>query len=311
MKPRATLLAILLPLALPGLACATAPSPAVARAVPSEVRPPVEVQGHRGARAVRPENTLAAFAHAIEAGVDVLEMDLAVTADDRLVVVHDLQVNPDLCLGPDGRPPADRPAIRSLSLADLRRFDCGTLRNPRFPRQVPVPGQGIPTFEEVAALVKVSSFLAAPVVRLNVELKTVPGRPDLGPPAERLAALAVDAVQASGLADRITIQCFDHAVLRAVHARMPSLALSALLDQDRPADPVAVARDARAGTLSPHHEWITDADVRVLHGAGIRVVPWTADEPAAWDRLLRMGVDGIITDDPAALIAWLKERGAR
>ena len=292
-------------------ACATAPSPLVARAVPSEVTAPVEVQGHRGARAARPENTLAAFAHAIEAGADVLEMDLAVTADDRLAVVHDLQVNPERCLGPDGRPDSRRPAVRSLSLADLKRYDCGTLPHPAFPAQVAVPGQAIPSFEEVVALVKVSSFLAAPAVRLNVELKTVPGRPDLGPPAERLAALAADAIRASGLQDRITVQCFDHAVLRALHARLPSLSLSALLDQDRPADLAGVAREARAGTLSPHHEWITPADVRVLHGAGLRVVPWTANDPAAWERLLRMGVDGIITDDPAGLVAWLKAQGAR
>lgn len=271
----------------------------------------IEVQGHRGARALRPENTLAGFDFALKAGADVLEMDLAVTRDDRFVVIHDLTVPPDLCQGPDGRPPPEGLAIRSLSLEEVRSFDCGCRPNPRFPGQQAVCGQRIPTFEEVLSLARIAGVFRDRPVRLNLELKTVPGRPDLGPPPERLAALLAEVLRASPVRDQVTVQCFDHRVLRAFHERMPQVPLAALLDQDRPVDLVAVARDARASILSPHHRWITAPDVRALHQAGIRVIPWTANDPADWDRLMEMGVDGVITDDPGGLVAFLRSRGLR
>jgi len=287
--------------------------------VPGEVRAPpvnpvrsVEVHGHRGARALRPENTLAAFSCARKAGADVLEMDLWVTRDDRLVVVHDPFVPQDLCLGPDGAPPPPDLAIRSLTLEQVKAFDCGSRPNPRFPRQQAVPGQRIPTLEEVLALVRVTGILGERPVRLSLELKTIPGRPDLGPEPRRLADLLAGALRRASLVrGLVTVQSFDHQVLRAFHERMPEVPLAALLSQDRPADLVAVARDARASILSPHHLWITAPDVRALHQAGIRVIPWTANDPADWDRLLGIGVDGVITDDPEGLVRHLETLGAR
>src|SRR5258705_1556459 len=107
----------------------------------------IQVHGHRGARAMRPENTLPAFEYAIGAGVDALELDLAVTKDDHLVVSHDPVINAEICSGP-GQP---RP-IRTLTLAELRHWDCGGKRNPAYPKQTPVPGTRIPTLDEVLAL---------------------------------------------------------------------------------------------------------------------------------------------------------------
>src|SRR5258706_2745739 len=83
------------------------------------------VHGHRGARAVRPENTIPAFEYAIQAGVDVLELDIAVTKDDVLVVSHDPLLNPEICKGPS----ASRP-IRTVTLTELRHVDVSALRNP-------------------------------------------------------------------------------------------------------------------------------------------------------------------------------------
>ena len=102
------------------------------------------VHGHRGARAMRPENTIPAFEYAIAQGVDVLELDMAVTKDDVLVVSHDPMLNPAICTGP-GTPVA----IRTLTLAELRKWDCGGKQNPLFSKQTPVPGTPIPTLDEV------------------------------------------------------------------------------------------------------------------------------------------------------------------
>src|SRR3712207_1582119 len=118
------------------------------------------VHGHRGARAVLPENTLPAFEYAIAVGVDVLELDLAVTRDNVLVVSHDPKINSTICSGPK-----EHAAIRELSLAELRAYDCGSRKNPLFPLQKPVPGTRIPTLDEVFALADRGKF------EFNIETK--------------------------------------------------------------------------------------------------------------------------------------------
>lgn len=275
------------------------------------VKRTIEVQGHRGARAARPENTLAAFEHALAVGVDTLELDVVVTRDDHLAVTHDPLLNPEICLGPDGAPLAkDRHAVRAMSLAELQRYDCGTLRSPRFPGQRPVPGARIPSLEQVFELVRSSKSPAAGRVKLNVELKLVPGRPDLAPSPERFAELAVAVIRRGWPVDRVTLQSFDHRALMAARRLEPKLEVAALTS-DNFVDYVAVARSAGASILSPDREWITKDAVAALHAARVRVIPWTANDPESWARLVDADVDGIITDDPEGLIRWLVARGLR
>jgi len=261
--------------------------------------PRIEVQGHRGARAVLPENTLPAFEHAIEAGADVLELDLAVTRDNALVVSHDPVLNPRICRGP--KPGA---VIREITLEELRRYDCGSLRNPQFPKQQLVPGTRIPTLDEVLALASRGSF------HFNLETKSFPGQPEYTPPPEEFARLVVEAVRGRGLAARVIVQSFDFRTLHAVKRLAPEIRLSALWGQ-RERDFVSIAREAGAGIVSPQHKLVTASQVRQAHQAGLKVVAWTANTPEEWDRLIAGGVDGIITDDPAGLIRHLRAKGLR
>jgi len=136
---------------------------------------------------------MAAFRTALALGVSTLETDLAITKDDVVVISHDPTLNPDLVRGPDGQwiaPPG--PAIRTLTLAELKRFDIGRL-NPQsryaqqFPDQKPVDGERFPTLAEL--------FAAAPSVRFNIEIKTDPNRPDLTVDPAQFARLAVDAIR--------------------------------------------------------------------------------------------------------------------
>ncbi len=266
---------------------------------------PIEVQGHRGARAVRPENTLAAFEYALGVGVDTLELDLAVTKDDVVVVSHDPHLTPERCLGPKGIILATPVAIRELSLEQVKAYDCGSLKNPRFPRQVLAPAK-IPTLDEVFALVKASKR----PVHFNLETKIFPAHPELTPEPKEFAELVVASVRRHGMVARTIVQSFDYRTLEAVKEIAPKLRI-AMLQPDGLVPLVPVAKALRAEIVSPHHEWILKADVDALHAAGVRVVPWTANDEAAWARLLDLGVDGIITDDPAALITYLQKRGRR
>ena len=257
------------------------------------------VEGHRGARAMRPENTIAAFEYAIHVGADVLELDVAVTKDDVLVVSHDPTLHRPICQGP-----RDGAAIRELTLAEVRQWDCGAQKNPAFPEQQPVPGQHIPTLDEVFALANQGSF------KYNVEMKSDPNKPQYTPPPVEFAHMLLDTIRKHKLERRVIVQSFDFRTLVAMKELAPDIVLSALTDKDQRPFPV-IAREARAGVISPQFKLVTREKVRDAHGAGIQVVPWTADDPQEWDRLIDAGVDGIITDNPAALIEHLKKRGLR
>ncbi|MBI3280507.1 MAG: glycerophosphodiester phosphodiesterase [Acidobacteria bacterium] len=268
-------------------------------AMMASAAPRTLVHGHRGARAVLPENTLPAFEYAIEAGADVLELDVAVTRDNVLVVSHDPELNPLLCRGP--RP---RAVIRELTLAELRAWDCGALRHPAHPKQRPVPGSRIPTLDEVLALGSRGRF------EYNIETKSFPSRPHLTPPPEEFARRLLEAIRRHKLEKRVIVQSFDFRTLHAMKRLAPEIRLAALYEGE-PRPFVAIAREAGAAIVAPRHDLVTKEQVQAAHAAGLQVVPWTANAAADWDRLIAAGVDAIITDDPAELIAYLKARGLR
>lgn len=257
----------------------------------------IAVHGHRGARAAFPENTLEAFAFAIDAGADYVELDIQLTRDGVLVACHDPVLRRRIYQGPPGGRVVSR-----LTLAELRRFDCGSLTDRRFPRQTAVPGARIPTLDEVLALAGRGDF------RFNIEVKTFPRRPQRGPAPEAIADLAVEAVGRRGLGRRVEMQSFDLRALRAIRALDPALPLAALCQFGR-RDFLRLASEAGATTLGPYQRLVTRASVARVHAAGLRVVPWTANRPRDWARLIRAGVDGIISDDPVGLIEYLRERG--
>lgn len=262
--------------------------------------PRIEVHGHRGARAVRPENTIPAFEYAIQAGVDVLELDMAVTSDNQIVVSHDLRMNRTICRGPEGET-----AIRRLTLAQVREWDCGSLKNPEFPRQTPVPGAKMPTIGEVFALATRGNF------GFNIETKMSATEPDLSPQPELFARLVVDEVRRHKLERRVIVQSFDFRTLRAIRELAPEIRLSALY-AGAPKDLAEIAGEAGgAPIVSPHYLLTSRESVRRAHQRGIAVVPWTANTPAQWESLVDQGVDAIITDDPGGLIEFLKGKGLR
>ncbi len=256
------------------------------------------VHGHRGARARRPENTLPAFRYAIGEGVDVLELDVAVTRDGVAVVSHDPTILPAICSGPK-----TGIAIRTLSLAELREYDCGAKQNPLFTTQVPVPGTRIPTLDEVFDLGRGNQ------VQFNVETKIFADRPELTPGPEAFSGMILDLIRKHGLEKRVILQSFDPRTLRAMKKLDPEIPRAALFEVDR--DWPEVAREFEATLLSPLYTLVTKERVAWAHSAGLEVVPWTVNRPEDWSRLADAGVDAIISDDPAALIAWLKAKGLR
>ncbi|MBI5200211.1 MAG: MFS transporter, partial [Elusimicrobia bacterium] len=267
-----------------------------------------EVEGHRGARWVRPENTLAAFRYALEAGVDTLELDLHATKDDVLVVTHDPFLSPELCLGPNGERLTEKAWVRKLTLKELQRYDCGSLVNPRFKAQVAQPGERIPSFEELLAWLDTEENPRAKTVLLNVETKSEPEHPDWTPEPEPFTKLVLASVKKHKLGKRFVLQSFDYRTLEAAKKLSPKTTLSALVEF-RPKEPlVELAKRLKADIVSPDHAWLTKEDVDALHAARVKVVPWTANDEAAWRKLDGYGVDGIISDDPKSLLEYRAKR---
>jgi glycerophosphoryl diester phosphodiesterase len=257
------------------------------------------VHGHRGARAMRPENTLPAFEYAISIGVDVLELDMAVTKDNVIVVSHDPYLETPVCSGP-----RDKVMIHSLTLAQVREWDCGKVRNPNFPKQTPVPGTRMPTLDQVFDLAPRGKFW------FNIETKSFADHPEMTPAPEEFSAMVLERVRKHRLEDRVLLQSFDFRTLHAMKKLAPEIKRVALWEGDD-RDFAAIAREADAPVVSPHYPLVTAEKVRAAHDAGLEVVPWTADAPADWDKLIDAQVDAIITDDPAELIAYLEKKGVR
>jgi glycerophosphoryl diester phosphodiesterase len=283
-----------------------------------------DLQGHRGARGLAPENTLAGFAKALEIGVTTLETDLAVTRDGVIVLSHDPVLNPDIVRAADGRwLAAPGPAINGTTLAELKRYDIGRL-NPaskyagQFAHQVPADGQRIPTLTELFDLAKASGKTP----RFNIETKLSPEKPEETPDPETFARLVVEAVRGAGLAPRVTLQSFDWRTLIVARRLAPEIETVCLTYEKtlrdridggtrRPSlglagfDPAAhggsvpkLVAAAGCRTWSPYFKELSAAAVAEAHGLGLKVVPWTANARDDLARIIDMKVDGLITDYP-------------
>lgn len=279
----------------------------------------IEIQGHRGTRALRPENTLPAFAAAIEAGADVLELDVLTTLDGELIIYHDYHINKELCTYRDGRAISDPPLVRSLTLAEIKQFDCGTKTNPKFPKQLSIPGTQIPTLQELFDLIRTSSHPQAKKVRLNLEIKRNSQFPELTIAPDEFAKKIISLVKKNDFSSRVYYSSFDPNVLSEVRRLDPNARIGFIFDAQSFAfvqklDPQAkisslieFAASLKAEIISPDHRLLKDpAEIQAMKKRGFRVIPWTVNDPQRWAELIKMGVSGIITDDPLALVQFLE-----
>jgi len=304
-----------------------------------------EIQGHRGARALRPENTIPGLAHALAIGVDAIEFDVTLTADGGLILAHDLTVDPQtICdTGYAGRP------WRSLTLAEIASLDAGD-RRPATPYEetfVAVPGTGVPTFGQVCRLINEAR---AHEVTLSVELKTHPSWPDAD--VRKLTESALGGLTEHQLTGQARILGFDWRVLRFAEAAAPAVPRVALVEPTTwlpgsacqagldPADYGAgpatglagattgldgatglastatglagtaeAARDIGATWLSPWDPMTTPELITAARDYGLGTVPWTVNDPARMAELIGLKVAGIVTDYPGLLRQVLASHG--
>lgn len=293
-----------------------------------------DLQGHRGARGLAPENTLEGFATALAIGVSTLELDLGMTKDGVIVVSHDRNLNPDHTRDADGTfLTGEGPAIRSLTLAELKPYDVGRLKPGSryasgFPEQKGVDGARVPTLIEVFDLVRRTG---AEHVRFNIETKLTPTSDVADANVERFAARVVKTVRDAGMAERVTIQSFDWRTLMVVKRIAPEIEIACLttergensnvqrgrpgpspwtagLDIDEVGGSAAgLAKKAGCAVWSPFFRDVTPNAITDAKAKGLKVIPWTVNDVAEMKALIEAGVDGLITDYPDRLRAMLIE----
>ncbi|NKB54934.1 MAG: glycerophosphodiester phosphodiesterase [Alphaproteobacteria bacterium] len=296
----------------------------------------VDLQGHRGARGLMPENTLPAFARALTIGVTTLELDVGVTADGIVVVSHDPTLNGALTRRPSGVwLHGHGAALFSLTYDKIQTYDVGRI-NPnkkyarRFPTQTPVDGTRIPTLAAVFDLVRRAGN---ETVRFNIETKLNPAKLNLTPPPEDFAKAVLDVIRREKMESRVTIQSFDWRTLQVVQRLAPNVPTVYLSAQQRWLNNIQRAHsgsspwtagfdiDEHEGSVpklvkaaggsvwSPYHKEIDADQLREAHALGLKVVVWTVNDAARMDALLDLGVDGIISDYPDRLRAVMAKQG--
>lgn len=270
----------------------------------------IVVHGHRGARAIKPENTIVAFEEALRLGVDVLEMDIGITKDRVAILSHDRFINQDICQYEDGKRVTEKIPIFSLTLKEVKKFDCGSIRNPKFPKQITSPKEKIPTLDEVFNYVKNSKWPVAAKVEFNIETKIEDDRSDLGPLPDEFAKIVIGVINKHGMLSRTILQSFDYRTLRVARKEVPTLRLSALVEGFF-SNMIKVARVEKPDIVSPDFTLLSQSKVSELHKMGIQVVPWTLNAESEWRKAVEWGVDGIISDDPGALISFLVKNKLR
>ena len=295
-----------------------------------------DLQGHRGARGLVPENTLAAFKAALSIGVTTLELDVGLSKDGVLVVYHDRWLNPAFTRDGEGGFLSGRgPLVRNLTVEELKRYDVGRL-NPAlpyaktFPEQRPADGERIPTLAEVFDLVSRSG---ADKVRFNIETKLSPNAPEDTAAPDAFAQALAAAIREAGLALRATVQSFDWRTLKAMQRIAPEIERVCLttesanfdtIQRGKPgASPWTAGLDvddyggstprlveiAGCQVWSPAFRDLKPESLAEARALKLKVMPWTVNERADMERLLAMDVDGIITDYPNRLRALMAERG--
>ncbi len=271
-----------------------------------------DLQAHRGGRGLAPENTLPAFAMALSLGVATLELDTGVTKDGVVVIHHDRRLNPDIARGADGRwVEAPAPLIHALSFKQLQRYDVGRLRPgstyaQQFPEQQAADRARIPRLAALFDLVKKSGNDA---VRFNIETKISPQAPEETLPPKEFALALVAEIRKAGMQARVSIQSFDWRTLHAAEREAPEIA-TVYLTGRRGEESQPKAVHAAGGRIwSPNFEAMDSAALVEARALGLKVIPWTVNEPAAMERALDLAVDGLISDYPDRVRAHMARRG--
>ena len=264
-------------------------------------------EGHRGARGLMPENTIPSMKKAIEAGADFIEVDVYLSKDGQVLIAHDPYANIAISTLPDGRSiskdSAKRYTWHQMNYADIRRIDVGMKGNPAFPQQqklaayMPLLGELIDSVEAFTASGKLK-----PVI-YNIEIKSNPKMDGVYQPAPDVLVKAImDVVNTKQIGNRFYLQSFDMRPLQSARRLYPGVTIGFLTgDAKHSVDENLQALGFKPDIYSPAYQLVKEETVEACKKHGMKLVPWTVNTAEEIEKLVKMGVNGIITDYPNLL----------
>ncbi len=274
----------------------------------------IDWQGHRGARGLLPENTIPAFLRALSyPEVSTLELDVVISKDERVIVSHEPWMSAEICLSPSGdtlsHAEADRVRTIDLTADEIAEYDCGQLKHPRFPEQQNRPAIK-PTLAAVfAAVDRYCVQQNRPSPQYNIELKyEAEHEGKYVPRREIFVDLVLADIDDWGHPELVNLQCFDPPTLAVIRKKAPDIKLAYL--DEFPGD-LSAKMDALGfvpALYSPYHIHLTPAIMAEADSLGMQVVPWTVNEVEDMQKMLQLGVAGIITDYPNRIAAALQDQ---
>jgi glycerophosphoryl diester phosphodiesterase len=265
--------------------------------------PKFDLQGHRGARGLKPENTIPAFLVAIDTGVTTIEMDVAITKDKQIIVSHEPWMSASICLKPDGSAITGKEEkkfnLYQMTYDEIKQFDCGSRGNEKFPEQEKLKLSKPLLAEVIVAVENHIKDYSLYEVDYNIEVKSSPeGDNKFHPAPEAFSDLVYDLIDQYLPMERVVIQSFDFRVLKYWHEKYPDVRLAALVENTRTVSSNLSSLGFTPSVYSPYFKLISKDDIQYLHQQKIRVIPWTVNEADDIKKMRQLGVDGLITDYP-------------
>ena len=258
-------------------------------------------QGHRGARGIYPENTIGAMKEALKYPVSTLEMDVVISKDQQVVVSHEPWMNPEICLSPFKKNIKSQREINiyQLTYAEIEKYECGTKKYPRFPKQQKVAVQK-PLLEKLITEIEIDIKKLTHPINYNIEIKSTVEDEKSGfqPDFKTFTDLVVKKLNTLLPLERYTLQSFDIRVLKYLNQKYPKVRVAALLDGAYVPEEYLKLLGFKPFIFSPNFEHLKASDIKFFHDRKIGVVPWTVNSMADMKKLTDLGVDGIITDFP-------------
>lgn len=259
-----------------------------------------DLQGHRGARGILPENSLEAFQKAIDLNVNTLELDVVVSKDSLIVVSHEAYMNPEICKDFNGNIISKKSVFNlyEMTYDEIKSFDCGSQQHPSFPEQKTIPTYK-PLLSEVIQMTTDNLREKGRRVSLNIELKSSPKTDDVYHPSpDVFVDLVMKAIKSEMIPlNKINIQSFDKRIIQYVIDHYPRISTAYLVEEGDFYDNLEdLGRTPQI--YSPIFTNVDSLDIKHAHDSGVKVIPWTVNKMSDMQNLLELGVDGIITDYP-------------
>lgn len=263
----------------------------------------LDIQGHRGARGLMPENTMPAFEKAIDLGVTTLELDVVISKDNQVVVSHEPFMNHLITSDIDGDIISEDTErsynIYTMSFDSIRLYDCGSKRHPEFPLQEKI-AVSKPLLSDVIDMAEARSNKT---IKYNIEIKSKPEFDGIHTPqVEEYVDLVIELIKSKGITSRSTLQSFDTRALEFIYSKTRRVEIALLVDEDESIFEKPSDLSFKPDIISPYYKLLNQQTVSELHKKGFKVIPWTVNEISDMNLMMDFNVDGIISDYPNRLI---------